>query len=249
MNLQKNRFIITLAFCFFLIPVQAENIQFSANSMSGKVGSKTDSTTLSGEAYVLTDSMELSADEISLSGKDFRFIEASTNVKGIIKESEMEFTCGKLKYDRETKKAELLNDVSLTDKKNNVSAKAQMIEYNQTNDIAVMQISVELKQKDNVCTGAYAIYKKNEQMLELSGNSQIKQGQDTFRAQEITLNMETQEITLDGRVKGSITEERKSTKENSETKENNKTEDRPEPPEEPEDNKQDKNKNPSGKKE
>lgn len=47
-------------------------------------------------------------------------------------------------------------------------------------------------------------------MLELSGNAQIKQGSDTFRAQEITLNMDSQEITLDGRVKGSIVDERKS---------------------------------------
>ena len=52
-------------------------------------------------------------------------------------------------------------------------------------------------------------YKKTDKMLELSGNAQIKQKNDTFRAQEISLNMDTQEITLDGRVKGSITDERK----------------------------------------
>ncbi|MBQ1971154.1 MAG: LPS export ABC transporter periplasmic protein LptC, partial [Treponema sp.] len=68
---------------------------------------------------------------------------------------------------------------------------------------------VELKQKDNTCTGAYAIYRKTDKMLELSGNAQIKQKSDTFRAQEISLNMDTQEISLDGRVKGSITDERK----------------------------------------
>lgn len=196
---------------FFLTSLAyAENIQFSANSMTGKVGSTSDSTTLTGEAYVLTDSMELSADEITLSGKDFRYIEATGAIKGLIKDTEMDFSAEKLKYDRVTKLAELSNNVSLTDKKNNVSAKAQMIEYNQQTEVAVMQIEVELKQKDNICSGAYAIYKKNEQLLELSGNSQIKQNNDTFRAQEITLNMETQEISLDGRVKGSITEEAKS---------------------------------------
>lgn len=187
----------------------AENIQFTANNMSGRIGSKSEATTLSGDAYVLTDSMELSADIINMSGTEFRFIEATGNVKGTIKESQMEFSCGKLKYDRNTKLAELKDNVSLTDKKNNVSAKAQLIEYNQENDIAIMQIEVELKQKENTCTGAYAVYKKEQQMLELSGNSQIKQGTDTFRAQEITLNLESQEITLDGRVKGSIVDERK----------------------------------------
>lgn len=188
----------------------AEKISFSADSMSGTVGDKSDSTTLSGEAYVLTDTMEISADVINMSGKDFRYIEATGSIKGKNMESEMEFTCGRMKYDRETKIAQLIDNVSLTDTKNEVTAKAQLIEYNQETDIAVMHIDIELKQKDNTCTGAYAVYRKKSQMLELSGNAQIQQGNDTFRAQEITLDLDSQEITLDGRVKGSIIDERKS---------------------------------------
>lgn len=194
----------------------AEKISFSADSMSGTVGDKSDSTTLSGEAYVLTDTMEITADVINMSGKDFRYIEATGSIKGKNMESEMEFTCGRMKYDRETKIAQLIDNVSLTDTKNEVTAKAQLIEYNQETDIAVMHIDIELKQKDNTCTGAYAVYRKKSQMLELSGNAQIQQGNDTFRAQEITLDLDSQEITLDGRVKGSIIDERKS-KETEET--------------------------------
>lgn len=195
----------------------AEKITFSANSMTGVVGDKSDSTTLSGEAYVLTDSMEIFADQIGLSGKNFRFIEAHGNIKGKNMESELEFTCDKLKYDRETKIAELSDNVDLKDIKNDVNAKAQIIEYNQNTETAVMQIEIQLTQKNNVCTGAYAIYRKNDQMLELSGNSQIKQGEDTFRAQQITLDLTSQEITLDGRVKGSIIDEKKVEKEAGET--------------------------------
>lgn len=187
----------------------AEKISFSAGSMKGTVGDKSDVTELSGGAYVLTESMEISADSIKMSGKDFRFIEAAGTVKGKNSEAELEFECGSLKYDRETKIAELFDSVSLTDVKNNVTATAQMIEYNQTSDIAVMQMEIELKQKDNVCKGAYAVYRKKDQMLELSGNAQIKQGDDSFRAQEIILNLDSQEITLDGRVKGSVVDERK----------------------------------------
>ena len=135
----------------------------------------------------------------------------------------IKFSCEKLKYDRETKIAELKDNVSLTDTQNDVSAKAQMIEYNQDSEIAIMQIDVELKQKDNTCTGAYAIYRKTDKMLELSGNAQIKQKSDTFRAQEISLNMDTQEISLDGRVKGSITDERKSEDTTSEENTSSKT--------------------------
>ena len=207
----------------------AEKISFSADSMSGTVGDKSDSTTLSGEAYVLTDTMEISADVINMSGKDFRYIEATGSIKGKNMESEMEFTCGRMKYDRETKIAQLIDNVSLTDTKNEVTAKAQLIEYNQETDIAVMHIDIELKQKDNTCTGAYAVYRKKSQMLELSGNAQIQQGNDTFRAQEITLDLDSQEITLDGRVKGSIIDERKS----KETEETQKPESQNPAPQEP----------------
>ena len=207
----------------------AEKISFSADSMSGTVGDKSDSTTLSGEAYVLTDTMEITADVINMSGKDFRYIEATGSIKGKNMESEMEFTCGRMKYDRETKIAQLIDNVSLTDTKNEVTAKAQLIEYNQETDIAVMHIDIELKQKDNTCTGAYAVYRKKSQMLELSGNAQIQQGNDTFRAQEITLDLVSQEITLDGRVKGSIIDERKS----KETEETQKPESQNPAPQEP----------------
>lgn len=207
----------------------AEKISFSADSMSGTVGDKSDSTTLSGEAYVLTDTMEITADVINMSGKDFRYIEATGSIKGKNMESEMEFTCGRMKYDRETKIAQLIDNVSLTDTKNEVTAKAQLIEYNQETDIAVMHIDIELKQKDNTCTGAYAVYRKKSQMLELSGNAQIQQGNDTFRAQEITLDLDSQEITLDGRVKGSIIDERKS----KETEETQKPESQNPAPQEP----------------
>lgn len=203
-------FFATILFFSTVCPVSAEKITFSADSMSGIVGDKSDSTTLNGEAYVLTDTMEIFADKIGLSGKDFRFINAEGSVKGKNMESELEFSCGILKYDRETKIATLQANVELTDVKNNVKAKAQSIEYNQATDTAVMQIEIELTQKNNICTGAYAIYRKADQMLELSGNSQIKQGDDTFRAQQITLDLTSQEITLDGRVKGSIVDERKS---------------------------------------
>ena len=67
-----------------------------------------------------------------------------------------------------------------------------------------MQIKINLTQKDNVCTSAYAIYKKNEQILEMNGNPKIVQNGDTFRAQTIKLDMDSQEITLSGRVKGSV---------------------------------------------
>ena len=187
----------------------AEKITFTAGSMSGQAGDSSATTTLSGGAFVQTASIEISADSIELSGDDYRFIKASGNISGKNLETNMEFTCDSMSYDRQTKIAQLQGNVKLTDTENDVKANAQLIEYNQNTNIAVLQIGITLTQKKNVCTGAYAVYQKNEQMLEISGNAQVKQEDDVFRAQQITLNLDTQSITLSGNVKGSVTETKK----------------------------------------
>ena len=184
----------------------AEKITFSAGSMSGQAGDSSAVTTLSDGAFIQTASIEISAQSIELSGEDYRFIKASGGISGKNLETNMEFTCDSMDYDRQTKVALLQGNVKLIDIENDVKADAQIIEYNQNTNIAVLQIGINLTQKKNVCTGAYAVYQKNEQLLEISGNAQVKQEEDVFRAQQITLNLETQKITLSGNVKGSVTE-------------------------------------------
>ena len=201
-----------IIFSIFLLCAQslfAEKITFSAGSMSGQAGDSSATTSLSGGAFVQTSSIEISADSIELSGDDYRFIKASGNVKGKNLETKMEFSCEYMSYDRETKVANLQGSVNLIDSENDVKADAQLIEYNQNTNIAVLQVGITLTQKKNVCTGAYAVYQKNEQLLEISGNAQVKQENDTFRAQQITLDLDTQSITLSGNVKGSVTETKK----------------------------------------
>lgn len=191
----------------------AEKIIFSANSMTGKSGDSNTTTSLSGNAYIKTDSMEVQADDVTLSGEDYRYIKASGSVHGKNLDTNMEFTCDELSYDRITKVAELKGNVSLSDIDNDVKAQAQIIVYDQDKDIAILQVKINLTQKDNVCTGSYAVYYKKDQILELSGNAQIKQKEDVFRAQHITLDMDSQDITLGGNVRGTV----KDSKEKEET--------------------------------
>lgn len=200
----KKKFLILFQILFFTLVLSAEKITFYANSMTGQAGNSNSTTRLVGNAYIQTESMEISADNIELSGDDYRYIKSEGNIRGSNTQTHMEFTCESLEYDRTTKIATLSGNVKLIDTDNDVKADAQLIEYNQDTNIAILQIKINLTQKDNICTSEYAVYQKNEQLLELSGNAQIKQKDDTFRAQHITLNMDTQEISLDGNVKGSV---------------------------------------------
>lgn len=221
----KKVFLIFSLFIFSLNFLSAEKILFSANRMTGKAGDSSTTTNLSGNAYIKTETMEIQAEEVELSGDDYRYIKAAGKVSGKNLETNMVFTCDTLEYDRTTKVADLKGNVDLEDKDNDVKAKAQIIVYNQETDIAILQIQINLLQEDNVCTGSYAVYYKKEQILELSGNAQVKQKDDVFRAQFITLNMETQDITLGGNVKGTV-KDTKSVKE--EKKESVEAESKPE---------------------
>ena len=208
------RFFKILAFAFLLSGIfyaHSETITFKADRMSGSTKKNAEKTILSGHAAITTENMELSAESIELSGKDFRFITATGTVIGKIKDSQMDFTCGTMTYDREKKTAVLKNTVHLVDNQNNVTADAEIIDYNQNTEIAIMQINVNLVQKENTCTAANAVYQKNQKMLILTGNPTVQQGSDLFRAQEISLNLDTNEITLDGRVRGSVSADSKST--------------------------------------
>lgn len=200
----KKSILFNLILVFSLFSVSAEKIIFSANHMTGKAGDSNTTTALTGNAYIKTETMEIQADNIELSGEDYRYIKATGKITGKNLETNMSFTCDNLEYDRTTKVADLKGNVDLEDIDNKVKAKAQIIVYDQNTDIAVMQIQINLTQEDNVCSGSYAVYYKKNQILELSGNAQVKQKDDVFRAQFITLNMDTQDITLGGNVKGTV---------------------------------------------
>ena len=46
-------------------------------------------------------------------------------------------------------------------------------------------------------------------MLELTGKPTVKKGKDQFKAARISVNLDTESIKLEGKVSGSVTEEKK----------------------------------------
>ena len=186
--------------------------------MTGSTGENSEYSKLEGNAFIKTETMEIRADEIVLSGQDFRFITATGSIVGKSSESDFDFECEQLEYDRETKLVILRGNVSLVDNENDVKATAQLIEFDQNTEIANMQITVKLIQKKNVCTGAIAVYNKKEQLLELKGSPQIQKDKDLFKANEISMNLETEKITLDGKVRGSVTDSGENSKSEEEKK-------------------------------
>lgn len=211
-------FFTTVSLAVFPIKTSAEKntITFSANSMRGSTKENSEFTELKGNASIRTKTMELKADSVQLSGNEYRLIKAEGSVEGTYTDGGFTFKCNSLRHDRETEVTVLEGAVFMNDTENNVEAKAEYIEYNKKNETALIQINTEIKQKDAKCTAAFAVYRKKIRILELSGSPKIIEGANEFRAQEIIFNLDTREITLDGKVSGSVTDKKEQT-DNTET--------------------------------
>ncbi len=198
----KTVFWVVFAFCSVNF-VFAEQISFSAKHMYGSASANQERTILEGSAVIQTENLKIRAKQIELSGENYRYVDATGDVKGASDDG-FNFTCGKMHYDRKTGIVSLENSVELTDDANNVNGKAQLVEYDLNNEVAILQIDVNLKNKNSLCTGALAIYRKKQKLIELSGSPKIVRGSDIFKAQKILLDMTSEEITLDGKVQGSV---------------------------------------------
>lgn len=196
---------------FAVLFAYSENINFSAKKMQGSIAENKEYSSLIGEALVTTESLELRADKITLNGKNYRYIIAEGNITGTYTEENFTFTCEILQYDRKTQIAVLEKSVSMIDNTNNVSLKAEYIMYNQKTEIANIQVGVLIKKDDALCTSAFALYRKKTQVAELRGNAKVLQEDNEFEAEEIIFNLETEEMTLDGRVQGNVSEKAEET--------------------------------------
>jgi len=206
--------VLTLCLLFAVLPLAGneKSILFSADSMSGTSGKKDSVTVLEGNASVQIETLRITGDRIELSGKDFRYVIAEGNITGNDEEKGFSFSADKLTYDRETEIASFQGSARLLDTKNEVETVAGMISYNQKTEVALLQIDVNLKRKNITSKSGFALYRRTLSRLELSGSPTVTRSSDEFVADRIVVDLETEYISLDGSVSGTLesTEQSKS---------------------------------------
>jgi len=197
-------FLACILFCAVSLTGLEKTISFSADSMSGTSGKKDSITVLEGNASVLVETLTITGDRIELSGKDFRFVLAEGNITGSDSEKGFSFTADRLMYDRETEIASFQGNAVLRDTENEVETSAGIISYNQKTEVAFLQIDVRLKRKNIESVSGFALYRRTLSRLELSGSPKVTRGGDVFSADRIAVDLETEYISLDGSVSGTL---------------------------------------------
>jgi len=177
---------------------------FRADRMSGSRALGRETTILIGNAEVRSNNLLLRADRIEIHGDDNQFVVCIGNVWGHEEEKNILFYTDRLQYDRKKKIARLEGNASLEDRENEVVARGRFIEYDDENEIAVFQISVRLFKDDMVCRSEYAIYRRKEKMLDLTGFPVVYKKDDEFRADKIRVDLNTDDVMMEGSVSGTI---------------------------------------------
>jgi lipopolysaccharide export system protein LptA len=172
--------------------------------MSGGRAAGKEVTVLSGNAEVKSDNLVLKAERIELLGDDNQFIECYGKVWGNEEEKNIIFKTDKMSYDRKSKVAKLEGNSTMEDKKNEIVTRGRYIEYDDTAEVAIFQISVRLFKDNMVCRSEYAIYRRQEKLLDLSGYPIVYKKSDEFKADRIRVDLETDDVTMEGSVSGAI---------------------------------------------
>ncbi|MDR0669508.1 MAG: hypothetical protein LBF95_05450 [Treponema sp.] len=182
----------------------ADTFTFKADRMSGSRASGREITILTGNAEVRSDNLLLRASRIEIQGDDNQFIDCSGGVTGLDDEKQISFQADRLRYDRKLKIARLEGNSILEDRKNEIVTRGRFVEYDEQAEVVVFQIGVRLFKDDMVCRSDYGVYRRQEKLLDLSGFPVVFKKDDEFRADRIRVDLDTNDVTMEGTVSGSI---------------------------------------------
>ena len=181
-----------------------ENFKYHGDSMEAQLVEGREKTILNGNVQMTSDSTQIEADKLELSGTDFRFAFATGNVVASNSDKGVLLRCQELRYDRELKISLVSGEALMEDQKNEMVVKGGYLENHEKEDLIIIQIGVRIFKKDMTARGQYARFNRSTDLLELSGLPVVIYKGDTYRARKITINVKTNEITMEGEVSGSV---------------------------------------------
>ncbi len=209
---RKSRILIagaTLLLVSQLLAAETQTFTYSGDSMSTVLAEGNQQALLKGHARVDTNDMRITADQILLFGKDFVYAQANGNVHVVDTKRGLDLRSESLFYDRDRKISRVTGDAMMADVKNEMVVKGGFIEDRDTEKLTIVQIGVRILKKDLVCRAEFAKYWRDKKLVELSGMPWVSRKDDVYQAARIMINLDTEEISLEGDVQGTIQSEKK----------------------------------------
>lgn len=209
----KINLFFTIVFCLLGVQTifvygQEEPIKFSADKIDMKMSGETNTFELSGSAIIGNTDFSITADNITVFGKDATKLEAKSDVKLHDDKNGLTGTSFWLEYYRFTGKLKMSGNVEIINPKENLVARSSYLEIAKKGAPVVLRATVRIFQDKLFARADLAIYNRRSEQLQLIGNAYISQGGEIYKTDRTTINLKTKEITLEGGISGSMSDER-----------------------------------------
>lgn len=202
--------LIPLLLLLVALPLAAdESITFSADRTTARFAADQERTELIGNALVETEELRIRADRIELYGPDFRYLRCEGEVELINLEEGFLLRSSDLFVDREREISRIESYAEMEDGENGLLIRGGFFEDQGGDDPATMiQMGVRIMKVSEdevmICRAEFARYFREEKLLELSGLPRVDWKGDVYRAARILIDIETDEIRLEGGVSGTV---------------------------------------------
>lgn len=199
---------ILLLLIFISASLFASDISFNGGYTKISMKEGLESITLENPAFVSIDNLTLSANKISLIGKEYNTIQCEGRVEINDIGRGITILCQSLFFDRSTNTISIVGGVEIDDTTNSLHATALQLEYDIEKGKMDMSVEVNLLHiaNDSVmkCSCDSLLYDRENNFLVLLGNSTVNWNNDKYRAEAISVDMDNNEISLEGSIEGTI---------------------------------------------
>lgn len=183
----------------------AETWKFSADKVSSIQSEREKSTVLEGNARVESEDMNIFAENLKLGGDDYGNIIGHGGVSLDDTEKGIHVESGRFDYDRETHILRFRDQVMLVDEDEGIVIRCESLDFLEDEELLILQVAVRLIKGRTVCRGEFATFRREENVLDISGRPVVWRDDDEYRADRIRIDLETDEITMEGTVVGELT--------------------------------------------
>ena len=202
--------------CYFLwgllvlalgLPLSAaeERFDFSGNKTSIVFAEGRERTQLSGNARIVSGDTIIEAESIEIFGEDFRYALCAGGVNTNSSKHGYSLSSQTLYFDREADILRAEGGTIMEDTENELVIKSELLENRNNENIAIAQIGVRILGEDLIARSEFARYRRDDNILELTGLPVIFWKEDEYRAARVVVNLEDDTISLQGEVSGAIT--------------------------------------------
>ena len=205
--IRRLQLVLLLSLCLSLL-FGGEPISFKGGYTRAVMREGQETILLSQGASVSSGSINFEAQTIELIGPEARYLVGNGAVKITDSANNIIINSTGISFDRESEQLLVDGWVEVQDLNNEIIATGAYLAYDRSEGILKIQIAAKLLHHTDsgpmVCRADTIEYNRETRKLSLIGNSVVEWKGDVYRASSTTVDLDSEEIEMEGNIKGTV---------------------------------------------